>query len=81
MEAHHFFFDLQLRDWEIKIILFSFLVFIGPFFITWTITSWNAKRAIAAALVASPGLKRPPTLPYYFPFLGHTFQFMEMGVA
>lgn len=79
MEAHELFSNLQLWDWEIRAILSSLLVFIGPFLMTWTITSWNAKRAIAVAQTVSPGLKRPPTLPYYIPFLGHAFQFMGNG--
>lgn len=55
------------------------LVVLAPFLSTLLVTSWRARRAIAVAEITPPGLKRPPTLPYAIPFIGHLFQFMWDG--
>ena len=55
------------------------LAIISPFLLTWYITSWRSWRAIDAAMRASPGQKRPPTLPSAIPIIGHVLDFMRDG--
>lgn len=67
------------RYWDLRAAVFLTLAVAFPFFLTLLITSWRARRAFAVAETTAPGLKRPPTLPYAVPFLGHLFQFMRDG--
>lgn len=64
---------------DIRALAFLTLAVLGPFLSTWLVTSWKARRAIAVAETTPAGLKRPPTLPYVVPFIGHLFQFMWDG--
>ncbi|KAL8754254.1 MAG: hypothetical protein Q9184_005168 [Pyrenodesmia sp. 2 TL-2023] len=47
--------------------------------LTWMITSWRANRAMALASRTALGLKRPPTMPYSEPFIGHILKFRKDG--
>ena len=51
----------------------------SPFLFTWLITSWQSWRAVSVAARASPGQKRPPTLPSAVPIIGHVLGFMRDG--
>lgn len=64
---------------DLRVPVFLTLALLGPFLSTWLVTSWKARRAIALAETTPPGLKRPPTLPYAIPFIGHLIQFMWDG--
>ncbi len=71
--------DLLPRYWGLRVPILFALAVTGPLFLTLLITSWSARRAVAVAKRTAPGLKRPPTLPYVIPFVGHVFQFMRDG--
>ena len=62
-----------------RVLVFVTLAVLAPFLSTWLVTSWKARRAIAVAETTPSGLKRPPTLPYAVPFIGHLIQFMWNG--
>ncbi|CZT52281.1 uncharacterized protein RSE6_13579 [Rhynchosporium secalis] len=59
--------------------LLLLLTIASPFLLTWLFTTLSAHRALKLADRTPPGLKRPPTLPYLVPILGHAFEFMKDG--
>lgn len=61
---------------DFRVPIFLSLAVLAPFLLTWLVTSWKARRAIALAEITPAGLKRPPTLPYAVPFIGHLIQFL-----
>ena len=66
---------------DLRVPVFLTIAVLGPFLSTWLVTSWKARRAIALAESTPSGLKRPPTLPYAVPFIGHLIQFMWDGTS
>lgn len=65
-----------LLSGDLRVPIFLTLAVLAPFLSTWLVTSWKARCAITLAETTPPGLKRPPTLPYAIPFIGHLFQFL-----
>ncbi|KAL2060528.1 hypothetical protein VTL71DRAFT_9169 [Oculimacula yallundae] len=68
-----------LRSWNMDLCLLLLLTIASPFLFTWLFTSLSAHRAWKLANRTPPGLKRPPTLPYLIPILGHVIEFMRDG--
>lgn len=71
--------QIPSRLWDLRMTFFLMLVVIGLFLLTLLIPSLRGGRDAAVARTTSSGLKRPPTLPFAVPFLGHLFQFLWDG--
>ena len=67
------------RRVPVSLITLAVVVVLSPFLFTLLFTLWKARRVIAVAESTPPGLKRPPTLPYAVPYIGHLFRFMLDG--
>lgn len=50
-----------------------------PFLMTWIFTSMRSWLAVSSAAKATPGSKRPPTLPTAIPLIGHVIRFSRDG--
>ena len=71
--------DMSRLDWHPRAASSLILAIAGPFIVTWIISSFQSWRAMTAAAKASPGDKRPPTLPSAIPMVGHVVNFMRDG--
>ncbi|KAL8830595.1 MAG: hypothetical protein Q9191_001348 [Dirinaria sp. TL-2023a] len=71
--------DMIRLDWHPRAASSLILAVALPFIVTWLISSFQSWRAMTAAAKASPGDKRPPTLPSSIPMVGHVVNFMRDG--